>query len=56
MADKDAGSHEAAPSYVKCPFCGEDDFDLIGLKGHLKMDCEVFDKTEVRHRPFWGLR
>jgi len=31
---------------MKCPFCGEDDFDLIGLKFHLLYYCEVFEKTE----------
>lgn len=36
-----------------CPFCGESDFDLIGLKGHLEhMDCEVYNETEVRRRLF----
>lgn len=23
------------PLLIKCPFCGEDDFDLVGLKIHL---------------------
>lgn len=31
--------------YLKCPFCGEDDFDLIGLKYHLTYYCEIFEKT-----------
>lgn len=26
----------------RCPFCGEDDLDLIGLKGHLLADCTGF--------------
>ena len=31
---------------VVCPFCGEDDFDLIGLKAHLMRGwCEVFEVT-----------
>ena len=38
--------------YIKCPFCGEDDFDLEGLKTHLLNHCEVFDKTEIRHGMF----
>ena len=34
--------------YLVCPFCKEDDFDLIGLKTHLWCNhCEVFNKTEV---------
>jgi hypothetical protein len=29
-----------------CPFCGENDFDLIGLKAHLlNGDCEAFAHT-----------
>ena len=32
--------------YIKCPFCGEDDFDLIGLKNHLLCHCEEFEQTE----------
>lgn len=31
---------------IKCPFCGEDDFDLIGLKSHLINHCETFRDTE----------
>jgi len=31
-------------NYIKCPFCGEDDFDLEGLKAHLLNSwCPVFD-------------
>ena len=38
---------------IKCPFCGEDDFDLIGLKGHFDTgDCEVFNSTQVPFRMF----
>ncbi len=33
---------------IICPFCGEDDFDLIGLKMHLSLWCDRHDKTEVR--------
>jgi hypothetical protein len=33
--------------YVKCPFCGEDDFDLIGLKNHFVAGyCEAFNAVE----------
>ena len=32
--------------YVLCPFCGEDDFDLVGLKYHLMVGyCAVFNET-----------
>ena len=30
----------------RCPFCGDDDFDLIGLKNHLQNYCDVFDNLE----------
>ena len=37
---------------VVCPFCGECDFDLIGLKLHLKAGhCEVWNATEDYIRP-----
>jgi hypothetical protein len=30
-----------------CPFCHEEDFDLIGLKSHLlNGNCPVFEDTE----------
>ncbi len=32
--------------YTICPFCGEDDFDLIGLKYHLIYICLVFKNRE----------
>ena len=32
---------------VQCPFCGEDDFDLIGLKRHFQRGhCEKFEATD----------
>jgi len=35
---------------LKCPFCGDDDFDRIGLHLHLKNGrCEEFDKHEDDH-------
>jgi len=30
----------------KCPFCGEDDMDLIGLKNHLQNHCDKFHEIE----------
>ena len=33
---------------IRCPFCKEDDFDLIGLKSHLeKGHCSVYEETET---------
>jgi len=31
---------------MKCPYCGVDDFDLIGLKYHLLVHCKIFEETE----------
>lgn len=32
--------------YVTCPFCGEGDFDLIGLKSHYeKQSCDPYNET-----------
>lgn len=33
---------------ISCQFCGEDDFDLIGLKAHLlKGGCAMFEAIET---------
>lgn len=32
---------------VKCPYCGEDNFDLIGLKYHLENYCRVYKDTPI---------
>lgn len=33
---------------ITCPFCGDKDFDLVGLKGHLlNGSCQEFDRTET---------
>jgi hypothetical protein len=34
---------------LTCPFCKEEDFDLIGLKYHLLSYCEVFESTPLSH-------
>ena len=40
----------------RCPWCGDGDFDLIGLKSHLLNDCEKFLNTpHGRERMFKGL-
>jgi hypothetical protein len=31
---------------IACPFCGESDFNLIGLKCHLLRHCKEFENTE----------
>ena len=38
---------DATRQDIVCPFCEEEDFDLIGLKSHLlKGHCDDFEKTE----------
>ena len=34
---------------MKCPFCGEDDFDLVGLKYHILNYCKVYDEVKMLH-------
>ena len=31
---------------ISCPYCGEDDFDLLGLKHHLERYCKIYQETE----------
>jgi len=36
------------PPTINCPFCNDDDYDLIGLKMHLLRGwCEKFDTLKV---------
>lgn len=36
---------------ISCPFCKEDDFDLIGLKIHLESGwCEKYNSIDVNER------
>lgn len=37
---------------MNCPFCGESDFDAIGLKSHLLRYCEEWTKVG-RPEPVW---
>lgn len=32
---------------ITCPFCGEIDFDLIGLKNHILSYCESFQQVST---------
>lgn len=45
MTDAQTNEDVAKP-YVNCPFCGEHDFDLYGLKMHLLRWCEDFDNCK----------
>lgn len=45
--DSSSDEQGQTKSLILCPFCGETDFDLIGLKKHLLAGwCEVFNATE----------
>ena len=36
---------------MKCPFCGDDDFDDVGLKIHLIFGhCETFENLDIDER------
>jgi len=39
---------------ITCPFCGETDFDKIGLKIHLTCWCELYRNTPM-HDPLTGM-
>ena len=34
-----------------CPFCGDDDFDLIGLKHHYLHHCDEYNETKLVDYP-----
>ena len=40
------GSGKDESSDIICPFCHASDFDLVGLKNHLQVNCEPFRQTE----------
>lgn len=41
------------PAEKVCPFCGDDGFDLIGLKIHINAGhCDAFNGTEVGNRVY----
>jgi hypothetical protein len=57
-----------AQTYIDCPFCGEHDFDLIGLKMHLQrgwceaelqagpgeLKCPFCDEEDFDQIGLWG--
>ena len=43
---------KAAEMGKTCPFCNEQDFDLVGLKSHLRHDCLPYQETGVLPRRF----
>lgn len=32
---------------IKCPFCNQNDFDLIGLKYHIEHHCEIYAELDI---------
>jgi len=51
----DQDNNKFEQKYIKCPFCGEDGFDLIGLKSHLENgDCEKYNNIKSLPRLFKG--
>jgi hypothetical protein len=57
----EANKSEATPpvgsgTVLACPYCGEPDYDLVGLKSHLlKGECEPFEAIALIRSPFDGL-
>lgn len=45
-AELTAIADKVEPKEHRCPFCGEDDYDLIGLKHHLTGFCQPFRHTQ----------
>ena len=52
-----SSADEASPvqDVVRCPFCGDGDFDLIGLKLHISRGwCQQFEDMETSDRYLHG--
>ena len=41
-----AGMDDIEMDELTCPFCGDKDFDLIGLKYHIQNYCDKFNEVE----------
>lgn len=50
--ERGGGRGEMQNEEVTCPFCGEQDFDKIGLKDHLTFDCKAYRETDLPKRMF----
>jgi len=47
-------NNESDTEYITCPFCGQEDFDLPGLKYHfIQGHCEIYNETENWIRRFF---
>ena len=45
------------PTFISCPFCGEDDFDLFGLKIHIEMGwCDVYNNLTFGGKEYGGIQ
>lgn len=43
-----ARNHPEVDAGIICPFCGEDDFDLVGLKHHIQAgQCDAYNNTDA---------
>jgi len=45
--DSVIAEHDQGKQDIICPFCGDDDFDKIGLKNHLIKHCEIYPEIET---------
>ncbi len=52
MAAEDYNVDKDRLGVLECPFCGMRGFDKIGLKGHLRYDCDEYHNTENYQRLF----
>jgi len=51
LSDKESAMVIWGKEEVSCPFCGEGDFDRIGLKSHLLHgDCQQFNESSDTFR------
>ena len=44
-------SEELHDDLMRCPFCGENDFDAQGLKAHLLTGCREFANVKIGSIP-----
>lgn len=43
---------EPKPTEIICPFCGDDDFDKVGLKLHLENYCEIYPGISLQEKQY----
>lgn len=53
-SEKECIEQHSEPTYITCPFCGGEDYDLIGLKIHFQNGwCDEFNDLETKSRLLW---